>query len=165
MAVAASVIAAVSPLGVLYYGVGLGLLAVSQAVYWSDGTVREARKRARVGGLRRTIRIARLAESGEKLPAVEATEVRPVVELGLLMWDAPSQRVGRRLGLTMILWSFGIPAILGATQGRWPPTIGLVFIGLLLFALERYLIRRTNRVRKTAEVNGWLVNGQVADAS
>jgi hypothetical protein len=127
--------------------------------------MRATRRRAKAGGgLGRTRRLERLAESGGLIPSAEANQVRPVVELGLVLWASPKQRLARRLGLLMILWSFGVPAILGATQGRWRPTIGLVVIGLLLLAFERYLVRRHARLVRTAQVNGWLENGQPADA-
>jgi hypothetical protein len=166
MAVADSALAVVSPLPVLYYGVGLTLLGLLQANFWSDREFRQVRRQARVqGGLRRNVGISRLAESGQMITAAESAEVRPVVEAGLRLWEAPRQRRGLRLGRAMVLWSFGVPALVGATQGRWAPAIGFVVIVLLLFAFQRYLVRRQGRLQRTAEVNGWLANGRVADPS
>jgi hypothetical protein len=110
------------------------------------------------------MRIERLAESGHLIPLGEAADVRRLVDGNLRLWRSPRQRLANRVALAMVLWWFGVPAMLWGLRGRWGPLAVFVVILILLFALQRYQVRRQGRLHRTAEVNGWLVDGEVADA-
>ena len=111
------------------------------------------------------LRKNRLALSGRVVPANAVVEVGPLVEWQLRLRGPRERRLARRVSLATFVWLAGGLAVNWSLQGRWPAAFLMVYVAGLMLVVEAHQVWQTARMRRTAEVNGWLVNGQVADAS
>ncbi len=145
----------------LYFGVQVVLFGASQALRLSERPFYRARRSAlrEVGwGIRRANRVERWATSGEVLATEVSASVRPFVEWNVRLWDAPRRFLADGLLPTAwLLWLGVYPTVVGVSRGEW----GLVTFGLgelvLGLGLVLFLVRRNARFRRTAAVNGWLI--------
>jgi hypothetical protein len=87
------------------------------------------------------------------------------VEWQLRLRGPRGRRLARRVSLATLVWLAGGLAVNWSLQGEWPAAFVMVYVAGLMLVVEAYQVWQTARMRRTAEVNGWLVNGQVADAS
>ena len=159
------VLAAASAWRVAWWGVSVGFLCAGQAILWRDRSAFRAARRNRpepTGGPEGR-RVKRLAMSGRTVPAQQMPEVQALVDWSLHAWT-PRRRIGVRLNAAAIVWWGGLPATFAMLHGKWGVAVALFAFPALVLAVDVPMARQLARMRRTAEVNGWLLNGQVAGA-
>jgi hypothetical protein len=158
-------VAALSPWRFAWWGVSIALLGVSQMMLWLErSSFRTAmQNRPEPSRGREAKRVKRLATSGIVIPPEQVAEVRALVDWSLRAWTR-YRRVGFHLSAAAIVWWGGLPATFAVLRGKWGAAAALFAFPALVLAADVPMAWQLARMRRTAAVNGWLVNGQVADA-